>query len=657
LSTVIDRFSSRKLANRRRAPALLVILCAGWIVATCGAPAEAQSVWGLKPYHILILTAFAPEPEFTPRLQHDLRTGLVDRSDVAVGAAWRIRVESARFQPATGDAPQDGQLELPPELARSMLASLDSITVESLPKKLRNKFDKIILMTITKEPDCSRVTAREFDTQTQLASTIVSRQAWQLAKLRDVAFNTVLDAFAPLALIEQVKAGQVKLWLKASSLPPRDPSVKLVAKGDAFRPVMRYEHRDGSPKSVTPIQWSYLMVEKVLGGKVDSKLITGLRSPLAGRRRGRVRQLALAIVPPHAPSTLVLQTRTKQTEAKLRRYTTVQPADDWQNRHFDDSKWKQGLGASGARTSSATTARHGKAMRDVWIRRTFTLDEIPTNSELTVHRAENASIYINGELAATVIGNTMDSLTVPINIKALKSLKTGELNGEKEKNVIAIHCWQASSGQYVDAGIVEVLPGYDVFSRRPDSPATTLIGRSDWKGRVAVPPAANVVRVLILKNGGALLARLPIVPGLQPTFVAEISNDDVRLEAEGIITGLQEELVDLVTQREIFIHRSKKRIERGEFDEALKLIDELDRFPKADEFLRSRLKPERDKIVKKLTSKDMVKKVEKLFDDTEKAVRQFLGREKIEALRDELNQARKKAGKKKAGAGKKTAEK
>ncbi len=488
------------------------------MAVSCSAPAAGQSVWGLKPYRILVLTAFAPEPEFTPRLQNDFMTGLINRTDASIGAAWRMTVVPARTEPdddgqqnGQQNNQQNGQPAIPPELAREMLAALDSITIESLPKKLYKKFDKIILMTVTGEPDSSRVTLREFDTQTQLGSTIVSQQAWQLAKLCDVAFNTILDGFAPLALIEQVKAGQVKLWLKASSLPPRDPSVQLVAKGGAFRPVIRFEHRDGRPKNITPIQWSYLTVEKVSGGKVDCKLITGLRSPLAGRRRGRVRQLALAVVPPHEPSTLILQTREKQ-----------------------------------------------------------------------------------------------------------------------------------------------VLPGYDVYARPPDSPTTTLVGRSDWKGRVTVPPAANPIRVLMLKNGGALLARLPIVPGLQPTFVAEIPDDDVRLEVEGIITGLQEELVDLVTQREILMQRIKTKLERVELAdeeaskpllaEASELLDELDRIPKADVFSR-RLRTEKEKIVKKLTDKHTTKKVEDLFGDTEKAAVQFLGRKKIEALWDAYRQARSNAEK------------
>ena len=119
------------------------------------------------------------------------------------------------------------------------------------------------------------------------------------------------------------------------------------------------------------------------------------------------------------------------------------------------------------------------------------------------------------------------------------------------------------------------LPGYDVYSHPPDSKTTVLVGRTDQQGSVIVPPGNSPLRVLVVKNGAEFLARLPLVPGMQPELVAEIRPDDERLRAEGFIRGLQQELIDLVTRREVLLAQAQKRIEEKKLDEAQKLVDEL----------------------------------------------------------------------------------
>jgi hypothetical protein len=127
------------------------------------------------------------------------------------------------------------------------------------------------------------------------------------------------------------------------------------------------------------------------------------------------------------------------------------------------------------------------------------------------------------------------------------------------------------------------LAGYEVYAHPPDSTATVLLGRTDRQGRVTVPPGDGPLRVLLARHGAALLACLPMVPGLEPACTAEIPNDDRRLEAEGLASGLQYELIDLVTRREVLFARARARIKAGKFDEAEELIGQLLQLEKSEE--------------------------------------------------------------------------
>jgi hypothetical protein len=128
----------------------------------------------------------------------------------------------------------------------------------------------------------------------------------------------------------------------------------------------------------------------------------------------------------------------------------------------------------------------------------------------------------------------------------------------------------------------DALAGYEVYEKKLDSIDMKLVGRTDWDGRIVVNKADAPMRLLYVKNGGAVLARLPIVPGLTELEVADLMGDDQRLRAEAYIRGTQNAIVDLIAIRALLAARIRLRLEKGQLAEAKELLEALKKEPTYD---------------------------------------------------------------------------
>lgn len=117
--------------------------------------------------------------------------------------------------------------------------------------------------------------------------------------------------------------------------------------------------------------------------------------------------------------------------------------------------------------------------------------------------------------------------------------------------------------------------GCAVYAVKPDTNQTTLIGRSDAQGIVPILPGDEPVRILYIRYGDRVMARLPILPGWKSEQLASLPDDAVRLEAEGFVKGIQEQLIDLVVRRKVMAVRIRRRIADENYDEAEQLLDQF----------------------------------------------------------------------------------
>lgn len=141
---------------------------------------------------------------------------------------------------------------------------------------------------------------------------------------------------------------------------------------------------------------------------------------------------------------------TSREQSQSWRYTLEQPKGDWFEPGYNDRQWKEGRGGFGTKGTPGAVVRTEWKSNDIWLRREFTLAEVPSgNLSLVLHHDEDAEVYVNGVLAAKVAGYITDYEEVAMRAEARAALKPSH-------NVIAVHCKQTGGGQYIDVGIVEV---------------------------------------------------------------------------------------------------------------------------------------------------------------------------------------------------------
>jgi hypothetical protein len=154
---------------------------------------------------------------------------------------------------------------------------------------------------------------------------------------------------------------------------------------------------------------------------------------------------------PPAPEARML-VPTSEKNAQMWRYALEQPEGEWQKPDYDASAWKEGKGGFGTEGTPGAIVGTEWKTNDIWLRREFTLPEgVLGDLQLRIHHDEDAQVWINGVSATKLGGFVSEYEETEMDPKARAALKPG-------KNVLAVRCKQTKGGQYIDVGIVELVP-------------------------------------------------------------------------------------------------------------------------------------------------------------------------------------------------------
>ncbi len=180
------------------------------------------------------------------------------------------------------------------------------------------------------------------------------------------------------------------------------------------------------------------------------------------------------------------------------------------------------------------------------------------------------------------------------------------------------------------------LAGYEVFVQNAGQEATTTLGTSDASGRVKVLTGQTPVQMIIIKNGGALLARVPIVPGAEPQLDIPLPDDETRLAVEIRLTALREDLIDAVARRNILLARVKQKIETKDYAGATELMSALDALPTRAQFVQTLAKEAR---LHQSDDAQIQRRIDQLVAQTQTVLSQYLDAKPINDLHDQLREA------------------
>jgi hypothetical protein len=220
-----------------------------------------------------------------------------------------------------------------------------------------------------------------------------------------------------------------------------------------------YDFLNATPDRVPMTDWYRTIGPRKAGFQARSVVggvfIKMLDDPATWRKwAARDRNTARNWAPWPAPPQITEIVPTSQQRGLAWRYTTTTPpSNDWFKPGFDDSGWRTGEAGFGTRGTPGAVVRTTWNTSDIWLRREFTLPAGRfENLQLLLHHDEDAEVYINGVLAARVVGFTGDYDFLPLTAAGRAALKQG-------KNTLAVHCRQTTGGQYIDVGLSTVKEG------------------------------------------------------------------------------------------------------------------------------------------------------------------------------------------------------
>jgi hypothetical protein len=162
--------------------------------------------------------------------------------------------------------------------------------------------------------------------------------------------------------------------------------------------------------------------------------------------------------------------------------------------------------------------------------------------------------------------------------------------------------------------------GIKVYSTRPTARETELrlqtqeyLGKTDWQGKILIPPHEDGIRMLLLGRGGQGLLRVPVIPGLYSELTVEVPNDEQSLYAEGVFRSFESEILNLIIQRDVLEAEISALLEKNEVaaaNERMKVYRTLE----SPNDIKFRLSAEKTQLEEAATGRQK-QIIQKRFDD------------------------------------------
>lgn len=585
-------------------------LAAGATGAALAAPPAPG--WDSTPYRMVVLVSLGPSAEWTPLFEQDLLAGIEARADAVIGPPWMLKIRRATAAQASAM-----------NVSQSTLASI--WTPVPKEKKKRTKAGKS--KTDAKKVETAPPAAPDPDAPPP-PPPIPEFTKRTVLEVLDLHFGDDSASLATASLPGNVAGAPasdaVSPGLEASA--PRLRTVAFPLDKVVWLHVARlpngYRIRARELDVHTRLLGAFSDTFVPLRGQLAAGCVTGLWNAFAPLARidGDVREEEIPLT---TEDLAQLEKRDSKEEPVARRRQVV--------------SLRLRAGKLPYRDPNLYDAPPGYIFRPVT--RYNSQNEEPKKTELVewsylaVMETDSNAALAEGGGDPAVVRTRLHS--------GLRSALTGRTRGKIERLAVGFPRVQRPTQLRLLARSKANAPlaGYEVYSHPPESKTTTLVGRTLADGTLEIPPAPEGLRILLLKNGGEFLAKLPMLPGMVETQDAPVVDDDVRLEAEGFANGFQQSFIDRLARFKILSSLIEKRLDAEKFDEATKFFDEIKRLGTRDDFLQLIAEEE---VQVRSPDAGIQAKVTRLFRDSRSVIERLMKPEEVNNL--ELEIGRRKAG-------------
>lgn len=175
----------------------------------------------------------------------------------------------------------------------------------------------------------------------------------------------------------------------------------------------------------------------------------------------------------------------------------------------------------------------------------------------------------------------------------------------------------------------------DLVGQGPVGPAQSL-ARTDGQGTALLSGAGPAIQELRAQRGDERLAQVPLVVGEQASVVLKVPDHSKLLAAQGVLAGLCDELVDVLTLRDVLLSRAQAQVKARQWAEAKATLAELEGLTTRDKFVH-RLIVEKQRV----GSGDPIEQaqIESRFAQAKATAEKYLTPEPITKLASEIKAA------------------